>query len=142
MPRFPDVDSIPLRKAPLDGVPAKRVIIQFGRGDQDLPNPVASAMIRSGVLEDRTTFFRNDLAFAANPAILKDPHSFLVRTDQLVTHPNFAIAVAAQEQAGVFFATDGAETIDPDGSCLPDGHGCLFEVPIVLPLPEDFGFIP
>jgi len=82
------------------------------------------------------------LAFAADPAIRKNPHSFLVRTDQPPTNPNFAIAVAAQEQAAIFIATDGAETIDPDGPCLANGEGCLFEVPIVLPLPEDLGFIP
>jgi len=131
-----------LRKTPLAGGHGKPVLIQFGRGDQNLTNPVASAMIRSGALEDRTTFYRNDLAFVADPAIRKNPHSFLVRTDQPPTNPNFAIAVAAQEQAAIFIATDGAETIDPDGPCLTNGEGCLFEVPIVLPLPEDLGFIP
>jgi len=131
-----------LRRTPLAGNRSKPVLIQFARGDQNLSNPVASAMIRSGALEDRTTFYRNDLAFAADPAIRKNPHSFLVRTDQPPASPNFAIAVAAQEQAAIFLATDGAETIDPDGPCLADGPGCLFEVPIVLPLPEDFGFIP
>lgn len=122
-----------LRKSPLDGVPAKLVIILLPRGDQNISNPTVSATIRSGELEDRATFFRNDLAFAADPTILKNPHSILVRTDQL---PNRAIARAAQEQAAVFFATDGAETIDPDGA------GLLFEVPIEGSLPEDFGYIP
>ena len=131
-----------LRKTPLARGRSKPVLMQFGRGDQNLTNPVASAMIRSGALEDRTTYYRNDLAFAWDPAIRKNPHSFLVRTDQPPTDPNFAIAVAAQEQAAIFIATDGAETIDPDGPCLASGEGCLFEVPIALPLPEDLGFIP
>jgi hypothetical protein len=47
-----------------------------------------------------------------------------------------AVAIGAQTQIGVFFATDGALTIDPDGP------GPLFEVPIAGPLPEDLGFIP
>ena len=109
------------------------VIILFGRGDQNIPNPTTSAMLRSGDLEDRATFFRNDLAFASNPTILKNPHSILVRTDQL---PNRSIALAAQHQAATFFATDGIETIDPDDMAP------LFEVPIAGPLPEDFGYIP
>jgi len=142
VPRDPFTFAPYLRKRPLQGVPAKPVIIQFARGDQNFANVSTSGMIRSGGLEDRTTFFRNDLAFAANPGFMKNPHSFLVRTDQLPTHPNFPIAVAAQEQAAIFLVTDGAMTIDPDGPCLPDGRGCLFEVPIVLPLPQDMGFIP
>jgi hypothetical protein len=36
----------------------------------------------------------------------------------------------------LFFETDGAVVVDPDG----DGH--LFEVPIVPPLPEPLSFIP
>ena len=46
-----------------------------------------------------------------------------------------AQAVLAQTQAAVFFAWDGAVTIDPDGA------GPLFEVPIAIPLPEDLAFI-
>ena len=113
-------------------MPAKSVIILLPRADQNIPNPTTSAMLRSGDLEDRATFFRNDLAFAAAPTILRNPHSILVRTDQI---PNRAIARAAQEQVAVFFATDGAETIDPDGAGPP------FEVPIEGSLPEDFGYI-
>jgi len=114
-------------------VPAKSVIILLPRADQNIPNPTTSAMLRSGDLEDRATFFRNDLAFAADPTILRNPHSILVRTDPV---PNRAIARAAQEQVAVFFATDGAETIDPDGAGPP------FEVPIEGSLPEDCGYIP
>jgi hypothetical protein len=55
------------------------------------------------------------------------------------------IALTAQEQVAVFFESDGARTIDPDGECFPDlpgKPGCLFEVPLEGPLPEDLGFIP
>ena len=38
-------------------------------------------------------------------------------------------AVAAQNQIALFFASDGATTIDPDGA------GPLFETPIGIPLP-------
>ena len=66
-----------LRADPLDGVPAKSIILQFARGDQTVPNPTTSAIIRAGGIADRTTLFRNDLAFAANPATPKNPHTFL-----------------------------------------------------------------
>ena len=58
-----------LRKDPLAGVPAKSVIIQFAKGDQIVPNPTATALLRAGDLVDRTTFFRNDLAFAENSGV-------------------------------------------------------------------------
>src|SRR5262249_58012190 len=66
-----------IRKAPLAGMTAKSVIIQFAKGDKTVPNPTATALLRAGDLADRATFYRNDLAFAANPAIPKDPHTFL-----------------------------------------------------------------
>ena len=72
-----------LRASPLAGVPAKSVILQFARGDQTVPNPTTSAIIRAGGLQDRTTLFRNDLAFAANPTFPKNPHTFLTNVPGL-----------------------------------------------------------
>jgi hypothetical protein len=66
-----------LHRSPLRGVPAKSVIIQLARGDQRVPNPTASALLRACDLSDRSTFFRNDLLFAENPTVPKDPHFFL-----------------------------------------------------------------
>jgi len=121
-----------MNKSPLPGDLAKPVIIQFARGDKTVPNPTATALIRSGDLKDRATFFRNDLAFLANPAFPKNPHTFLTN---LAGAPG-AVAVGAQTQIAIFFTTNGALTIDPDGP------GPLFEVPIAGALPEDLGFIP
>ena len=123
-----------VREHPLPGHPVKSVIIQFARGDKTVPNPTATALIRSGQLTDRTSFFRNDLAFAANPAFPKNPHTFL--TNIAGAPAVAAVAIGAQTQIGVFFASGGALTIDPDGP------GPLFEVPIAGALPEDLGFIP
>jgi virulence factor lipase-like protein len=134
-----------IRKSPLNGDLPKSVIVQFARGDKTVPNPTATALIRSGDLVDRTSFFRNDLAFALNPQSLanptgfsKNPHTFLtnlVPGPPPLLHP-VVVAVGAQTQIGVFFSTDGALTIDPDGP------GPLFEVPIAGALPEDLGFLP
>ena len=123
-----------IRKSPLPGEHAKSVIIQFARGDETVPNPTATALIRAGDLKDRATFFRNDLAFALGVGFGKNPHTFLTNIGGTV--PVATAAIGAQSQIGVFFATDGALTIDPDGP------GPLFEVPIAGPLPEDLGFIP
>lgn len=123
-----------IRKSPLPGETAKNVIIQFARGDQTVPNPTTTALIRSGDLTDRTTVFRNDLAFALHVGFGKNPHTFL--TNIAAPLPVALVALGAQTQIAVFFASDGALTIDPDGA------GPLFETPISIPLPEDLAFIP
>jgi hypothetical protein len=120
-----------VRKAPLAGVPAKSVIFQFAKGDQVVPNPAATALLRAGDLADRATFYRHDLAFAENPQLPTIPHGFLTRLDI----PGFrAIARGAQEQIATFFATDGEAVIHPEPARF-------FETPIQGPLPEGLNFI-
>ena len=46
------------------------------------------------------------------------------------------LAAEAQQQIGIFFATEGAVVVDPDGPSP------IFEVPIAGPLPETLSFIP
>jgi hypothetical protein len=120
-----------IRKSPLAGIAAKSVIYQFAKGDQIVPNPATTALLRAGDLADRATYYRHDLAFAENPQLPTIPHGFLSRIDL----PGFrAIARGAQEQVATFFATNGATVIHPD----PER---FFEVPISLPLPEDLNYI-
>jgi dienelactone hydrolase len=123
-----------LRGAPLAGMVRKNVLVQFAKGDKQIPNPTTSAFLRAGGLEDRATYFRNDLAFAANPLLPKDPHQFWynVFTSPAVT----AVALQAEDQAAAFLASDGMVLTDPDGA------GALFEAPIAGPLPEELSFIP
>jgi virulence factor lipase-like protein len=124
-----------IRKNPLPGDLAKSVIVQFARGDKTVPNPTATALIRSGELTDRATFYRNDIAFPLGLG-LNNPHTFLTSLPK-------PIAIEPQIQIGVFFATDGALTIDPDSvGLLPPSVPPLFETPIAGPLPEDLGFLP
>ena len=124
-----------IRKNPLPGDLAKSVIIQFARGDMTVPNPTATALIRSGDLTDRATFYRNDIAFPLGLG-LHNPHTFLTSLPK-------PIAIEPQIQIGVFFASDGALTIDPDSvGLLPPSVPPLFETPIAGPLPEDLGFLP
>jgi hypothetical protein len=122
-----------VRKHPLPGNTAKPVIMQIAKGDTTVPNPTSTAIIRAGDLADRTTFFRNDLAHAANPGVPKNPHTFLTN----ISVPAAAgFAIGAQQQIAVFFATNGTTVIDPDGP------GLMFEVPVNLPLTESLNFIP
>ena len=122
----------PIRKQPLPGHAAKPVLIQFAKGDMTVPNPTTRAILRAGDLADRTTFFRNDLAFAANPAVPKNPHTFLTN----IGGPRPRDSRWARSSRSPSSSPRGATTIDPDGA------GPFFEVPIVPPLPETLNFIP
>jgi hypothetical protein len=123
-----------IRKHPLHGNAPKPVIVQFAKGDMTVPNPTTSAILRAGGLADRALYYRNDLSFAATSgAIPKNPHTFLTNIGLAAAAP---YAVAAQSQIAVFFATGGATTIDPDGA------NPIFEMPVVLPLPETLNFLP
>ncbi|MDM7950259.1 Ig-like domain-containing protein [Hydrogenophaga sp.] len=122
-----------IRKQPLRGHAAKPVIVQFAKGDSTVPNPSSSALVRAGALQDRTTYFRNDLAVAANAAVPKNPHTFLTNIGGGAT---VGYAVQGQTQIAEFFRSNGALTIDPDGA------DPFFEVPISLPLPEGLNYLP
>ena len=111
-------------------VSEKPTIIQFAKGDQNIPNPLATAILRAGQLDDRAVLFRNDLAFAENPAMPKNPHRFMVNVDILAAK---AFALAAQGQIADFFASGGALMVQPEPI-----H--LFDMPIVTRL-EDLSFI-
>src|SRR5712691_3514740 len=108
------------------------VIFQFARGDMTVPNPTTSAILRACGCASRATLFRNDLAYAANPLVPKNPHTFLTN----IAVPSVALyAIEAQTQIATFFASDGATTIDPDGPAP------FFETPTSM-VPEDLAFIP
>jgi hypothetical protein len=112
------------------------VIIQFARGDETVPNPTTSAILRAGHLASRATLFRNDLAFATVPGYnVKNPHTFLTNIDPTKTPAAVPFAFAAQQQIATFLASDGATTIDPDGS------GPYFETPTSM-VPEDLAYLP
>jgi hypothetical protein len=82
-------------------------------------------------LQDRSTYYRHDLAFAANPALAQNPHQFLQNLHVAVNRP---ITLALQGQAATFIASDGTQIDQP----LPATY---FEVPIQSPLPETLNYI-
>lgn len=123
-----------IRKQPLPGNSAKPVLVQFAKGDVTVPNPTSTAIVRAGDFADASVFYRHDLVYAANPAVSKNPHTFL--TNIAGGAPVAQFAVGAQQQIAVFFATNGATVIDPDA------EGPVFEVPTNPPLTESLNFIP
>lgn len=123
-----------LRKEPLPGVPVRPMLFLFAWGDQTAPSPTNTAILRAGDLADRATLFRNDLAFAENPAVPKNPHPFMTRIDSAVPLVR-QVAFGAQEQVASFLASDGAAVLHPEPARL-------FDLPIALPLPEGLNYIP
>jgi Bacterial Ig-like domain len=107
-------------------------IFQFARGDQTVPNPTTSAILRACSCADRATLYRHDLAFAANPALPKNPHAFITNVASPAAAP---FALAAQQQIATFFTSDGVTRVDPDGAAP------FFETPTSI-VPEDLAFIP
>ncbi len=132
-------------KSPLDGLSPKSVIMQSAKGDQTVPNPTANNILRAGDLFAQLTYYRNDLAFAADPTFVpKNPHTFLTRIIPLAfggSAPDvITIALEGQAQIAAFFASDGLLVIDPDAPL-----GAIFETPISVderPLLEQLNFIP
>jgi hypothetical protein len=120
-----------LRKDPLVDVPAKSVLIQFAKGDQNVTNPRTTALLRAGDLADRATLYRHDLASAENPALPKNPHQFLIMVNDPAVRQ---VALGYQSQIAAFFASDGTVVIHPEPSRF-------FETPIVGSLPEQPNFI-
>ncbi len=119
-----------LRKAPLDGVPAKSVLVLTAKGDQSAANPTTTAIVRAGDLADRTLYYRHDLYRADNPNFpLANPHGFA--TNLLFGE----IALSVQDMVGKFFSSDGALLTAPQPSKY-------FEFPILLPLPESLNYLP
>lgn len=135
-----------IRRTPLDGVPAKLVIVQFANGDRVNLNPGVTAILRAGDLADRATFVRTDLIFPVNPTPFPGnpnlyPHEFMANAIVAANANVRAIALKAQHQIASFFASDGAQIMDPDDA-PPALTVPIFEVPIAPPLPEALNYFP
>src|SRR5215212_3172584 len=121
-----------LRRDLLQGVPARPILFTFAMADQSMPNPSTTAILRAGNLADRAILYRHDLAFAEIPGLPKDPHLFTVGIGNAALRN---IALEAQRQVAIFFASDGALIIQPEPARF-------FEVPMSSSLPEGLNYIP
>jgi hypothetical protein len=118
-----------LRKAPLAGVPAKRMLFTFAQGDPVVRNTTTGNLLRAGDLADRTIYFRGLDAYAPNRPSATDLHEFLFT----FTPTGIAFAGAGQEALATFLGSDGQVTIDPNDLLPPERR--YFETPIAGPLP-------
>jgi hypothetical protein len=121
-----------LRRDPLAGMPRKAILVNFGKGDPMAPNPRTTQLIRAGGLGTVTTFYRNDLAYAEDNSVLKNPHTYLQRW--MLAGLSGPIARAGLKQVGIFLASRGRTIVTPEPARF-------FEVPIARPLPEDPSYI-
>jgi hypothetical protein len=121
-----------IRKEPLPGNSPKALLANFGRGDQTAPNPRETQLVRAGGYADVTTFYRNDLAFAADATVNKNPHTYLMRW--MLPGLSGPIGRGGLEQVATFLGSGGQTIVQP----TPASY---FEVPVAV-LPEDFGYIP
>jgi hypothetical protein len=135
-----------LQSSTLPGVPIKRVLFQFGKGDRRAVNPTATALVLAANMRETTSFYRHDLARAIWPDLTPEAHFYafkLLPPAYGTTNPfgQYVIAsLALQQQAG-FLASGGAAIPNVNiFSQLWFGKN-LFETPPAR-LPEDLNFLP
>ena len=123
-----------LHVSPLPGSYPKSILVLMAKGDQNAVNPGTSAILREGALENRTTLYRNDLAFADDPAVPKGPHLFSgsppVRTQR-----------SERSRWGRRNRPRCSSSRSAERSMHP-APAQSFEVPITGALPEALDFIP
>jgi hypothetical protein len=122
-----------IRKEPLSGMSPKAILINFGKGDSSAPNPRTTQLLRAGGYADVATFYRNDLAYAEDHAIYKNPHTYVQKW--MLGGLSGPIGRGGLEQMAIFLASRGQTIIHPEPARF-------FEVPVLQPLPEDFSYIP
>jgi hypothetical protein len=120
-------------KEPLAGMSPKAILINFGKGDLSAPNPRTTQLLRAGGYADVTTFYRNDLAYAEDHSIYKNPHTYVQRW--MLGGLSGPIGRGGLQQMAIFLASRGQTIIHPEPARF-------LEVPVHQPLPEDFSYIP
>jgi hypothetical protein len=122
-----------IRKEPLTGMSPKSILINFGKGDESAPNPRTTQLLRAGGYADVATFYRNDLAYAEDNAVYKNPHTYVQKW--MLPGLSGPIGRGGMEQFAIFLASQGKIIVHPEPARF-------FEVPISPLLPEDFSYIP
>jgi hypothetical protein len=122
-----------IRKEPLTGMSPKSILINFGKGDESAPNPRTTQLLRAGGYADVASFYRNDLAYAEDNTVYKNPHTYVQKW--MLPGLSGPIGRGGMEQFAIFLASHGKTIVHPE----PER---LFEVPISPPLPEDYSYLP
>jgi hypothetical protein len=142
----------------------KPVLVQFGYGDLEVPNPTESAFVRAAGLQPSTWFFQFLTAVEQNPALagvtmLVGTSQFPILPHRILSNPTMfeigdpnavykmpgvgaeqTLALALQKQIAAFFTNSSHPAPDPDqflnGSIF---KGNLFQPS--PPLPEALNFV-
>lgn len=114
----------------LPGVPIKRVLWLFGKGDQTVPNPAETALVRAANMQSSMWLYRHDLARQVAPELPADPHTYLT----FLSPPlGMAISLAVHQQIVSYFMLNGTVAADPN-IWVRDLFGMdVFEMPAFLP---------
>jgi uncharacterized protein (TIGR03437 family) len=126
-----------IRTSPLPGSTPKPAMWQFARGDQTVPNPMASNLVRGAGMQDSTVLYRHDLALTVAPSLGANPHAFLAN---ITGGAGLAIANAAQRQIAGFLKSGGTSIPDANTAALTAqflGAVLFLTAPA---LPEDLGY--
>jgi hypothetical protein len=126
-----------LRLATLPGVPLKRVLFQMAWGDQTVPNPAGSLLVRAAGAREMTSLYRHDLAREVFRGLPENPHAFLAWFTSLTGLP---IYQAGWQQALAFLTGEGDAVPDVNGIVRPLYRQDLFVVPETLPESLNFPY--
>jgi hypothetical protein len=126
-----------LKSATLPGVPIKRTLFQMARGDQTVPNPSNSLLIRSANMLEATSVYRHDLALQQVSNLPPNPHIYLAGIGPLAAT---VIGFAAQGEAVQYLTGTGEEVPDVNPFVTLFFRTPIFERPKAYY--EDLGLAP
>lgn len=121
-----------IKQGTLPGQPIKKVLFQIALGDQTVPNPAQSALIRAAYASSQVSLYRHDIARKIDPALPANPHTFLIPLGD----PLEQVVGFAALQQGVAFLASGAEIVPDVNPFVRSTLGIgvnLFETPAFLP---------
>jgi hypothetical protein len=117
------------RASPLPGIPPRQVLFQQAWGDETIPNPSGTALVRAALMPEMVRYYRNDIARSIFPFFHRDPDFYLA---YLTTDQETAVAISADNMIGYFFATDG-QVIYEGNDLMNIVFGTnIWEQPVVL----------
>ena len=132
----PSTYATHLKSATLPGVPIKQVLFQFAWGDETVPNPSNTALVRAANMRESTVIYRHDYAREAVPTLPVNPHPYLALLG--VSQTGLAVTLVTQQQAAGFLLSGGR--IIPNIFVFPLFKREVFETPVLLP--ETLNFEP
>jgi hypothetical protein len=114
MPGDPLAYAPHLKSSTLPGVPIKRVLFQYAKGDTVVPNPTETALVLAANMRETTSFYRHDLAMKLFPKLRPEGHYYTIPAGISSTDPlgQYLISWLAQEEPAGFLASHG--TVIPD----------------------------